>query len=201
MSNMLDLRQRTCRLCSVVLKCYVGIQVDAWFASKLPSSLNALCQTTLDSRESVMSSWTIPEVLQIVRPLLRLRAEKWTYEQRSARLWLLEKKMIPENAEENDDLRRFVDELDRYRVMSTPSSSFVQSGDAIPADRFMVEMKRLLNLKTWSERSVRKMVSCIRGVSCIDMSSSSPEAIEIYSQFHPRWQQYILDHPKIAGQL
>ena len=159
--------------------------MDAWFASKLPSSLNALCQTTLDSRDSAMSSWTIPEVLQIVRPLLRLRAEKWTYEQRSARLWLLEKKMLPENAEENDDLRRFVDELGRYRVMSTPSSSFVQSGDAIPADR----------------RSVRKMVSCIRGVSCIDMSSSSPEAIEIYSQFHPRWQQYILDHPKIAGQL
>ena len=67
--------------------------------------------------DSLMSSWTISELLDIVRPLLGRRAEIWTFELRNARLWLLQRKALPRRMEEDKRLGEFAIELARYEAM------------------------------------------------------------------------------------
>ena len=94
------------------------LQTDASYVRKqLPGPLVCLCSCTMNLADSLMSSWTISELLDIVRPLLGRRAENWTFELRNARLWLFQRKALPRGMEEDKRLGEFAIELARYEAM------------------------------------------------------------------------------------
>jgi hypothetical protein len=189
------------RLFLVIVK--LLLQADAWFVRELPGPLVCLYRSTLDNYELQTSSWTLSEVLDIARPLLGRRAENWTFKLRNARLWLLQRKALPNGIMEDKRLAQFSIELDRYTAMGRKdfASQVKYREEATSADELYEEVERLLRLKTWTERSVQPMVAKLYGLSGIDARASSPKAFAAWLEFSPRWTRFVSDHPAIAAQL
>ena len=176
---------------------------DKWYIQNLPRALLPLHERTWQHSGDNFPSWTVSEVLSIVEPLLGLRAEKWTFKLRTARLWLLERRAIPEDADENEKLRKFIIQLGRYQVMNRKESldAIKIREEATSADELYGEVKRLLRLKKWTEDNVQNMVSKLSSVSSIDAQISSQQAMDAWLKFNPRWTQFVSDHPAVASQL
>ena len=155
------------------------LQTDASYVRKqLPGPLVCLCSCTMNLADSLMSSWTISELLDIVRPLLGRRAENWTFELRNARLWLLQRRPFQgvwrrtnawANLQSSSlDMKLWAKRDFAYQVNCRT--------DGTRADEFHDEVKHLPRLKTWTERGVQNLVAKLYGVSSIDARTSSPEA-------------------------
>jgi hypothetical protein len=179
------------------------LQEDEWYLQNLPRDLLPLHERTLQYSGDEFPLWTVSEVLLIVKPLLGLRAEKWTFKLRTSRLWLLERRAIPEEAEEDGKLSKFIVELGRYQVMDRKESlDAVQiREEATSADELYGEVKRLLRLKRWTENNVQNMISKLSGISGIDAQISSEQAMDAWLDFSPRWTRFVSDHPAVASQL
>ena len=179
------------------------LQTDASYVRELPAPLVCLYRSTMNLAESLSSSWTISEVLDIVRPLLGRKAESWTFELRNARLWLLERKGLPEEMEMDARLAKFAQELSRYEDMdeNLSASPVIYRAEATLADEFYDEVKHLSRLENWTDRDVQKLIAKLSGVSSIDARASSPEAFTAWMEFSDRWKSFLWDHPAIAAQL
>ncbi len=82
-----------------------------------------------------------------------MQRKKWTFKLRTARLWFLERRSIPVDADENEKLRNFVIQYGRYQVMNRKEllDDLQFREEATSADELYGEVKRLLRLKKWTE--------------------------------------------------
>jgi hypothetical protein len=101
---------------------------------------------------SQMSSWTLSEVFEIVRPLLGRQAKNGTSKLRNVRLRFLQRKGLPRDIQEGGNLCEFAIELNRYHAMGrkdcTSRVKYREDSEASSADGLHEEVKQLLRLKT-----------------------------------------------------
>jgi hypothetical protein len=145
-------------------------------------------------------SWTAAEALKILQPLLSLSAERWTFDERHVRLWLYNKKQLPQDWRDHPRLVTFLKEYGRFRVITKKETTQLRtSGTA--ADELKDEMNRLMQLKRWTVTDVQGMVAALSSITSIDARASSPEAMNLYLRFQKRWSRFVADHPVIACRL
>jgi len=159
----------------------------------LPVNLLPLCQVT---KTEPNVNWTNAQVRLIAGPLLNSKPENWKGKSCFARLRLLQYRYIEEPLE--NDVQLFCQNAAIFQSLTTSTDCAIKSR-CITADDIYPLVDRAT--KKLTSKVANELADALKDVASIDYAASSPKALDAYTNFRPKWEKYLFDHPQMLRVL
>eukprot|EP01089_Gocevia_fonbrunei_P001493 TRINITY_DN1137_c0_g1_i1.p1 TRINITY_DN1137_c0_g1~~TRINITY_DN1137_c0_g1_i1.p1 ORF type:complete len:332 (+),score=43.85 TRINITY_DN1137_c0_g1_i1:305-1300(+) len=173
------------------------------FKKRKVTAKRTLIEVLLD-RKFLLNSGVLPsnvELDSIVKPFLGVSPEEWDHDLGVPLVLIFD--FLPTKTHDIK-IKSFIDgPLQEYQTTYMPKSWCMRPDNerVVTADEILPYVKPLLpltNWRTWKGKKLEMLIKFISGRFGIIIRGSSPEAIDAWRSFLPKWDQFLRYHPAIA---